>query len=228
MKKKVVIAIIIIVAILAVGGGILALSMFGPKQVPLNAPTGLQVIELADGTKKVYVDRHTGAGGYLFSIQKVGETESHPTQTPANEFNANAILTEASTYKISCQYVGQNVNYKSEKTEITYKNTISLTPPEIFLGTGDKKGKLFVNSASHYQDALDFEYTLIYALGSEIKTSTNFTTIHTNNHGLASLEFDLASVITEKGAYSICVQISVPENDYYLPALTAQLVYIVE
>lgn len=228
MKKKIIIAVIIILAVLVVGGGILALTMLSPKPAPLSNPTGLQVIELQDGTKKIYVDRHTNASGYLFSVQKVGETTAQSTQGPANEFNANTLLGSPATYKISCQYVGSDANYKSNKVEITYKSTITLQAPEISLGTEENAGKLFVSTTSHYEDALNFKYTLIYAIGNEIQTSEDFTTIHTNNHGLASLEFDLTSVITQKGEYSLSVQISAVDNEYYLPAITDQMLYIFE
>ena len=228
MKKKIIIAVIITLAILVVGGGVLALTMLSPKPAPLSNPTGLQVIELQDGTKKIYVDRHTNASGYLFSVQKVGETETQSTQGPANEFNANTLLATPATYKISCQYVGSDANYKSQKVEITYKSTITLDAPQLSLGTNENAGKLLLSTTSHYEDALNFKYKLIYASGSEIKTSENFTTIHTNNHGLASLEFDLTTIITAPGAYSLSVQISAVDNEYYLPALTNQILYIVE
>ena len=228
MKKKVIIAIIVIVAILAVGGGVLALGVLSPKDPKLSAPTGLQVIELADGTKKIYVDRHSDASGYLFSVQKEGSTISHDTQGPANEFNANTILADRATYSIVCQYVGENKNNKSPKTTITYKSTITLNAPQLSLGTGENIGKLFVNTFDHYQDALDFKYTLYYTQGGEIKTSTDFTTTHTNNHGLASLWFDLSEVFTKQGAYSLSVQISALNNEYYLPVLSQQLIYVVE
>lgn len=227
MKKKVIIIVLIIVAILAVGVGALAL-MLAPKQPQLSTPTGLQVIELQDGTKKIYVDRHINASGYLFSVQKVGETEIENTQGTANEFNANTLLSQVGTYTIVCQYVGSDANYKSPEAEITYKSTITLDAPEITLGENQDQNTLFVSSNSHYDDTLTFKYTLLYAIGNEIKSSENFTTIHTNNHGLASLEFDLTTIITQPGTYSLCVQISVVGNEYYLPAVTNQLVYIVE
>ena len=127
MKKKIIIAVIITLAILVVGGGVLALTMLSPKPAPLSNPTGLQVIELQDGTKKIYVDRHTNASGYLFSVQKVGETETQSTQGPANEFNANTLLATPATYKISCQYVGSDANYKSQKAqEISGNPKVSL------------------------------------------------------------------------------------------------------
>ena len=228
MKKKVIIAIIVIVAILAVGGGLLGLGVLGPKQPTLSTPTGLQVIEFADGTKKIYVDRHSDASGYLFSVQKAGETTSHDTQSTANEFNANTILADAATYSIVCQYVGANKTYKSPKATITYKSTITLNSPELTLGTGENQGKLFVNTFDHYEDTLNLKYTLHYTLGNEIKTSTNFTTVHNNKHGLANLWFDLSTVITQKGAYSLCVQITELDNEYYLPVLSQQIIYVVE
>lgn len=228
MKKKVIIAIIVIVAILAVGGGILALNLLGPKQPTLGTPTGLQVIEFADGTKKIYVDRHSDASGYLFSVQKAGANESHDTQSPANEFNANTILADAATYSIVCQYVGQNANYKSPKATITYKSTITLNAPELTLGTGENQGKLFVNTFDNYQDTLNLEYKLLYTYGNEIKSSTTFTTVHNNNHGLANLWFDLTEIITQKGTYSLCVQITELDNEYYLPVLSQQVIYVVE
>lgn len=228
MKKKVIIAVIVIVAILAVGGGILGLGVLSPKQPQLSAPTGLQVIELADGTKKIYVDRHSDAGGYLFSVQKAGESESYDTQSPANEFNANTILADATTYNIVCQYVGANANYKSPKATITYKSTIKLNAPELAFGVGQNADKLLVNTFDHYQDTLNLEYKLYYTLGNEIKTSTNFTLVHNNNHGLASLWIDLSSIITQKGVYSLCVQITELDNEYYLPVLSQQVIYVVE
>jgi len=199
----------------------------------IDTPTNLSAYHTSTGEIYVQVDENSDALNYEFVVTK-SEDIVRTFVSENNVIEISSFVNLGGDYSIKCKLLGKTEASNSNYCEIiNYTNNIQISAPTIHFN--NDRTQLVFEIEDNYSESITLEFVLYYKVSDsgEFSTYDTFSIITNDTHEAIVGYFDFSSSsaflsLLENGEYSLGVNASCSNNDYYLTSyLSDQITYLV-